>query len=131
MSRVSFETSYKRRLIKTGSDGFVTEEVTSAQSITIMEDTHNLDLEKDLKVEFYGTNNENFTKIYRKDGNVEYKANGTTASNFQNIASKIAEICDDEDKYEFVMTAINSLQDAKALNELKIMIKGIELANKR
>ena len=38
---------------------------------------------------------------------------------------------DDEDKYEFIMTALNSLQDPKALSELKIMIKGIELAQKR
>ena len=53
----------QRRLIKTGSDGFVTEEITEPQSFTVMENTHNLDLEKDLKVEFYGTNNENFTYI--------------------------------------------------------------------
>ena len=121
----------QRRLIKTGSDGFVTEEITEPQTISVMENSHNLELEKDLKVEFYGTNNENFTKIYRKDGNIEYKASGSAVSNFQNIAAKIAEICDDEDKYEFIMTAINSLQDAKALNELKTLIKGIELAQKK
>lgn len=121
----------QRRLIKTGSDGFVTEEITEAQTVSVMENTHNLELEKDLRVEFYGTNNENFTKIYHKDGNVEYRANGAAAANFQNIAEKLAEICEDESKYEFIMTALNALQDEKSLNELKILIKGMELAQKK
>lgn len=126
-----FVETPQRRLIKTGSGDFVTEETTEEQTVTIMENSHNLDLEKDLKVEFYGAGNETFTKIYRKDGNVEYKAGSLIAANFQNLADKLSEVCDDEDKYEFIMTALNSLQDPKALNELKIMIKGIELAQKR
>ena len=126
-----FVETPQRRLIKTGSGDFVTEETTEEQTVTVMENSHNLDLEKDLKVEFYGAGNETFTKIYRKDGNVEYKAGNAAANNFQNLAEKIAEVCDDEDKYEFIMTALNSLQDPKALSELKIMIKGIELAQKR
>ena len=126
-----FVETPQRRLIKTGSGDFVTEETPEQHTITLTEKSHNLDLEKDLKVEFYGANNETFTKIYRKDGNVEYKANSAAAANFQDIAAKIAEVCDDEDKYEFIMTALNSLQDPKALSELKIMIKGIELAQKR
>ena len=121
----------QRRLIKTGSGDFVTEETSEEQIVTIMENSHNLDLEKDLKVKFYGADNETFTKIYRKDGNVEYKAGSLIASNFQNLADKLSEVCDDEDKYEFIMTALNSLQDPKALNELKIMIKGIELGQKK
>ena len=121
----------QRRLIKTGSDGFVTEEITEPQSFTVMENTHNLDLEKDLKVEFYGTNNENFTKIYRKDGNVEYQTAGESAEKIQNMVKQLVEICDDEDKYEFIMAAINALKDPKALSELKILIKGIELGQKK
>ncbi len=121
----------QRRLIKTGSDGFVTEEITEPQSFTVMENTHNLDLEKDLKVEFYGTNNENFTKIYRKDGNVEYQAAGESAEKIQNMVKQLVEICDDEDKYEFIMAAINALKDPKTLSELKILIKGIELGQKK
>ena len=121
----------QRRLVKTGTGEFVTEETSDTQTLAVMENSHNLDLDKDLKVEFYGADNETFTKIYRKDGNVEYKAGSLLAANFQNLADKIAEVCDDEDKYEFIMTALNSLQDENALKELKIMIKGIELAQKR
>ena len=125
-----FIETHQRRLIKTGSDGFVTEEITEPQSVSVMEKTHNLDLEKDLKVEFYG-NNETFTKIYRKDGNVEYQATYENTEKLQIIMQKLATICDDEDKYEFIMTAIISIQDSKALSELKIMIKGIELGQKK
>ena len=120
----------QRRLIKTGSGNFITEETTE-KSVTVMESSHNLDLDKDLKVEFYGADNKSFTKIYRKDGNVEYKTSKDSSDNFQNLAEKIAEVCDDEDKYEFVMTALNALHDKNSLNELKIMIKGIELVQKK
>ena len=120
-----------RRLIKTGTDKFISEEISEPQSITVLEEKHNLNLEKDLKVEFYGENNENYTKIYHKDGNVEYKASGILSNDFQKIVNKIAEVCDDNDKYEFIMTAIDAIEDTKALKELKILIKGMELAQKK
>lgn len=121
----------QRRLIKTGSDDFATEEIIENNAITIMESSHNMDLKNDLKVEYYGADNEVYTKIYRKDGNVEYKSNEKVAENFKIIAGKIAEICQDEAKCQFVMTAIDALQDELALNELKTLIKGIEIAQRK
>ena len=121
----------QRRLIKNGTNQFVSEEISEPETVTILEEKHNLELEKDLKVEFYGENNENYTKIYHKDGNVEYRAKDTLSDDFQKILGKITEVCDDDDKIEFIMTAINAINDKEALKELKILIKGMELAQKK
>lgn len=120
-----------RRLIKTGSGDFITEETEDNTQQTVMSDEHNLQLESDLRVEYYGANNETMTKIYRKDGKIEYNAPEKHGTKNQKLYSKIEELSKDENKYEFVMTAINALSDEKALNELKILIKGMDLAKKK
>ena len=120
-----------RRLIKTGSGDFITEEVENAEPVTVMSDEHNLQLESDLKVEYYGANNETMTKIYRKDGKIEYNMPKNSVIKNQKLYSKIEEISKDENKFEFIMTAINALSDEKALNELKMLIKGMDLAKKK
>ena len=120
-----------RRLVKTGSGDFITEEVENAEAMTVMADEHNLQLESDLKVEYYGANNEIMTKIYRKDGKVEYNTSKNSAEKIQKLSSKLEEISKDEDQYEFIMTAISALNDENALKELKILIKGMDLAKKK
>ena len=120
-----------RRLIKTGSGDFITEEVENAEPVTVMSDEHNLQLESDLKVEYYSANNETMTKIYRKDGKVEYKSADSRASKIQKLSKKLEEISKDDNQYEFVMTAINSLNDENSLQELKTLIKGMELIKRK
>ena len=46
------------------------------------------------------------------------------------IKNKLIEISNDKNKIEFINLAFNSLSNKKALKELKIVIKGIELAQK-
>ena len=80
-----------RRLIKSGTNNFVVEEVTEEiTSLDLSETTHGMELQNDLKVEYYGTEGENYTKIYHKDGNVEYQASGANIANFQELVSEIS-----------------------------------------
>ena len=120
-----------RRLIKTGTGEFITEQTEEKTEVMIMSDKHNLELEQDLKVEYYDTNNETLTKIYRKDGNIEYQTTKENAANIKKITDKLDEICRDKNQYEFILTAMQALDNEEALQELKILIKGMELGYKR
>lgn len=65
------------------------------------------------------------TKIFRPTGEIEIRNNNTTL--FEELKNKIKSIANDSMKLEFVNTALESLTNKEALNELKILIKGIEL----
>ena len=70
------------------------------------------------------------TYIYNPDGSVNFIQNNFPNSNFNNIEkilNKLKKIADNENKINYVDLAIDSLNDKKALNELKMLIKGIEL----
>ena len=127
------ETS-QRRLIKNGSDGFSVQidESTKPSNISVdnKETSHSLDLTNDLKVEYYGANNENYTKIYHKNGEIEYCSNNESQHNFQKLIEKITEVCRNKNQFEFVLTAIDAIDNEEALKELKILIKGMEISKK-
>ena len=48
-------------------------------------------------------------------------------NNIERILNKIKKIADSENKINYINLAIDSLSDKKALDELKMLIKGIEL----
>ncbi len=122
------ETS-SRRLVKNATDGFVVEvdEKAKTEIVTVAQEQHSMALASDLKVDYYGEDNEYCTKIYRANGQVEFLGKNDLQMNFQDIVQKLAEVCDDKNKFEFVMTAIAALSDEEALRELKFLIKGMEL----
>ena len=125
----------KRRLIKNGTDGFIvqvndTEKALAYTETGHKESSHSLELINDLKVEYYGVNNETFTKIYHKNGEIEYLSHNEVSHNFQEIIEKIMEICQDKNQFEFVLTAIKAIDNEESLKELKTLIKGMEISRK-
>ena len=120
----------QRRLVKDGTNNFTVEVDDNAEveMVTVKTDTHSLELTNDLKVEYYGVDNENYVKIYRKSGEVEYCKANTTDENLQQIIQKLQTVCHDKNQLDFIITAINALENEQALNELKALIKGIELS---
>jgi len=122
-----FIETKQRRLIKDGTNNFAVEIDDTESTINRITTTnHSMNLTHDLKVEYYDTNNENYTKIYHKNGEVEcYQTDNT---NIQNIIDKITSISENQNQLDFVNTAINALNNEDALNELKTLIKGIELS---
>ncbi len=65
------------------------------------------------------------TKIFKPSGEIEIKNNKNIL--FEDLKNKINSISNDSKKLEFLNTAFNSLTNKNVLNELKILIKGIEL----
>ena len=131
-----FIETAQRKLIKNGSDGFYVEINDSIDcdynETFVNEGTHSLELENDLKVEYYGLSNEKYTKIYRKNGELECSqaTSFSAEENFNTLTDKLKTISEDENLYEFVITAINALDDENALKELKTLIRGMELSKK-
>ena len=75
--------------------------------------------------------NEKYTKIYRKTGELECSSQLDTHTNekLENLQQKLIKISQDEDLYDFVLTAINAIDDENALKELKILINHLEKVN--
>ena len=121
----------QRRLIKNGTDGFSVQVDDTEKTTALTEETsHSLELTNDLKVEYYGVNNKTYTKIYHKNGEIEYYPNNETPHNFQEIIEKIKKVCQNKNQFEFVLTAIDAIHNEEALKELKILIKGMEISKK-
>ena len=122
----------ERQIVKTGTDSFSIELTgnKNMQTSSSQEIKHDLSLNNDLKVEYYGTDNNSYTKIYHKNGDVELVDNKKINDDLEFLVSKLNEICKDKNQFEFVITAIKALNDQNALNELKYLIKGIEISNK-
>lgn len=69
------------------------------------------------------------TKIYKPNGQTEIKY--LKQNNlFEELQEKIAKIKNDENKLEFLKLALDSFDNKTSLENLKIMIKGIELTLK-
>ena len=124
-----FIETAERRLIKDATNGFYVETVENPELVSVRKDTHSLELTNDLKVEYYGLDN-CCTKIYHKNGELEYYEENTESNKLKVLQQRLAEICHDSNKYEFIMTALNSLYDENSLQELKTLIKGMELSKK-
>ena len=120
------ETS-TRRLVRNGTDSFTVLETENVQVVN--EVKHSLNLTSDLKVDYYGVDDANYTKIYRANGEIDYIEPVHSKENIEVIVSKLVEICNNQNKFDFVLTAINSIEDKEALKELKTMIKGMEINN--
>lgn len=130
-----FIETAQRKLIKNGSDGFyveVTDDyIQDIEPKFVSEGLHELELDNDLKVEYYGLGNEKYTKIYHKNGELECSSEDDIAvRNFDSLLEKLKTISKDENLYEFVMTAIEAIDSEEALKELKILIRGMELSKK-
>lgn len=67
------------------------------------------------------------TKTYTPTGEIKLSNNKKIDNEYENLKQNIAKISTDKKKIEYLSLAYNSLQDKNALNELKILIKGIEL----
>ena len=121
----------KRRLIHNGTDGFSVQVDDNEETTAMTEETsHSLELTNDLKVEYYGVNNETYTKIYHKNGEIEYHSHNKVPHNFQKIIEKITEVCQNKNQFEFVLTAIDAIDNEESLKELKTLIKGMEISKK-
>ena len=124
-----FIETAERRLIKDATNGFYVETVATPEFAMVKKDSHSLELTNDLKVEYYGLDN-CCTKIYHKNGELECFEENTDENKLKVLQQRLFEICHDENKYEFMITALNSLYDEKSLQELKTLIKGMELSKR-
>ena len=68
------------------------------------------------------------TKIFKPSGEIEIRNNKNSL--LEDLKNKIKFIANDQMKLEFLNLALDSLTNKDALNELKILIKGIELSLK-
>ena len=67
------------------------------------------------------------TKIYKPDGNIEIINNDSEEENYNTLINNIEKIKNDKNKINYMSLAYNSLNNKTALDELKSVIKGIEL----
>jgi len=88
---------------------------------------------KPLTVEYFNDKTRKYVKTFYPDGHVEVNISE------QNIHSediqiyvkeKLKKYSSDLEKLEFIKLAVDSINDSDALSELKILIKGVELAHK-
>ena len=125
------ETS-QRRLIKDGTNNVVLEidDTPIREMTTVQTGVHSLELTSDLKIEYFGLEDENYTKIYRKTGEIECLKEVNPNDKLKKLITKLQDVATDETQLEFVLTAISALDNDDALNELKILIKGMELSKR-
>lgn len=90
-------------------------------------------LNKILTVEYFDNNQKLGVKNFNPNGNIEkvpvISPNKDNEKNSK-LNKKLDEALKNPQKREFIEIAIDALQDPKAMEQLKILIKGIELANK-
>ncbi len=94
-------------------------------------DTRMQNMAKKLKKEIYVDEIEDGIpfqrKIYKQNGQIETIINDKTNKEYENLKQKILKIAKDKEKLEYISLAYESLHSREALNELKTLIKGIEL----
>ena len=118
-----------RKLLKDATNNYYVATFKNTPApVAVKTEEHSLELASDLKVEYYGADNDTCTKIYHKNGVVEYFQEGTPENRAKAFEQRIDKICNDENQFEFVMTAIRALDNKKALRELKTLIKGMEIS---
>jgi DNA-binding XRE family transcriptional regulator len=89
-------------------------------------------LQKPLTIEYFEKGIKNTTKIFYPDGSIESVLAEIERKEIyiENLKQKIEDLADNKDKLEFVELAINTFESADALKQLKLLIKGMELAKK-
>lgn len=78
----------------------------------------------DFELEKINSDNSSGNKLH---SNVISDKNDSETKEFAKLKNNLLKISNDEKKIEYINLAYNSLFDKKALDDLKIMIKGIEL----
>lgn len=122
----------QKHLLKNGTDEYAIEVLENISNNVVVNDiSHSLELTNDIKVEYYDANSNNYTKIYHKSGDVEYQGKEAVERNLEYILRKIQSICKDKNQFEFVLTAIDAINDENSLKELKMLIKGMEISKKQ
>lgn len=84
-------------------------------------------INKDVIVEELKNGSTYQTKIYKPDGNIEVSCNDNDEKIYNKLINDIDCIKNDKNKINYMSLAFDSLTSRKALDELKSMIKGIEL----
>lgn len=84
-------------------------------------------LQRDITVDEIQDGNVIYTKIYSPIGDIKIKNNDKSNDEYNNLKNKINNISHDSRKLEFMNIAFDALNDSNALQQLKILIKGIEL----
>ena len=84
-------------------------------------------LNKEIIVDEIVDGNVSVTKTYLPSGEVIVDEKNKNNKQFNELKAKIIKISNDKRKIKFLSLAIDSLTNAKALKELKSLIKGIEL----
>lgn len=84
-------------------------------------------IDKEVTVEELKNGSTYQTKIYKPDGNIEILDNNNDENIYNKLITDIEFIKNDKNKINYMSLALNSLTSRKALEELKSMIKGIEL----
>ncbi len=82
---------------------------------------------KDIFVDEIQDGNSLRTKVFKPSGDIEIKDAKDENVLLEMLKDKILSVSNDKKKLEFINLAIDSLTDKNALNELKTLIKGIEL----
>lgn len=84
-------------------------------------------LQKDVYVNEIEDGVEVLTKIFTPSGEIKTTIKNSTTDDFENLKNKLKQIVNDKKKLSYMNLAFESLHNKEALNELKILIKGIEL----
>ena len=84
-------------------------------------------INKDVIVEELKNGSTFQTKIYKPDGDIEVSGSNDEEKIYDKLVTDIERIRKDKNKINYMSLAFNSLNNRSALNELKSMIKGIEL----
>ncbi|MDD3238417.1 MAG: helix-turn-helix transcriptional regulator [Candidatus Gastranaerophilales bacterium] len=87
-------------------------------------------LNKPICVEFSGTDNQDSLKLYFPDGKIETHIKDETIKKsdvFNDLRSKIVSISDDNNKLDFVNTAIDALGSKSSFFQLKTLMQGMEI----
>ena len=90
-------------------------------------------MNKSLTVEYFNDKTRKYVKTYHPDGQVDINISekNIRAEELQSyVKEKMKNYSNEIDKLEFMKLAVDALSDPNAAKELKIMLKGIELAQK-
>ncbi|MBQ2870583.1 helix-turn-helix transcriptional regulator [bacterium] len=88
-------------------------------------------MQKPLMVEYFDDKTRKYVKTYHPNGQIDVKISekNVQSENIQSyVKEKMKNYSEEIEKLEFVKLAVDALSDPQAANELKIMLRGIELA---
>lgn len=90
-------------------------------------------IKQPVKVEYFNGKDRSEVKIYYPDGTVESILNqkdADTYKTYEKLLEKIKNASSDINRLEFILKAVEALENQDALRELQYLIKGIELSHR-